>query len=917
MKQIKNLIGELKRRRVFRAALIYVAVAWVVLQAADIVLPALNVPEWGIGLVMGLLGLGLPIALVLAWAYQVTPERSRKNIDFRPKAELPLQQDVDTSTVFSVGEWKVDPTLHQLTRNGKTLILEPRVMDVLVYLVEHAGKVVTGDQLVADVWKGTIVGDSPIYQNFAKLRRALGDDRRTPRFIETIPKRGYRLIAAVRQVSPEPAVRQSQELAAVRSPFVSPALMMILAGSYFFLATSDVATPRVRQVPAVLEVGSIAVMPFVDLSNDHSQEYLGDGIADELLHTLSNLPGVRVIARSSSFSFKGKNEDVISIGEKLNVETVLEGSVRKSGDRLRITAQLVDVSDGYPIWSKSFERKVGDVFAVQDEIASSVARSLKLPLNQGTMILRVATQNAEAYQQYLFGKYHLNKRRPDDLDKALGYFHKARDLDPDYALAYAGIADTYFLLADKRYGPIPQAEAVERAEEAIQKSLVLDDRLAEAYVTLANIREVQGNFSSAQAAAQRALELNPNYAPGYRAYALTTSTPALFPYQRAVELDPLSPTLHADLGFAYYRVNQLAEAEKEYEFAVQLDPAWHVSYVRGSYFFLERGRPDKAISWAKKALSLESGQSKSIHGVVTSANRIARAYVALGDHETGRMWLDYTQSLSEPPWIQRNDRIQSALAQAQFAEAHALLEEGLSDLNQMSEEVSWGHFLHGYIVGAMYEMMMAHDDHALAYFERVDYFDRTYAVHEPNYECALSCPPPPDGTFHLLFPHNFAFGELPFDSLFMLEYLRWGYLPAVNRAHLFLRKDATAQGHTLLDKSIEYLQAVDQEIPGLAGAHYVRASIYALRGERDKALSELRMAINKGWLKAWYAEHDPNLDSLRDDPEFQTILADLNNELTSMLERVRQAESSEEWHKELALALRPEPAPRAAENSRP
>ncbi len=754
---------------------------------------------------------------------------------------------INHQAAFTVGEWAVIPSLDRLERGDDTVVVEPRVMEVLVHLARHPGEVISADELIAEVWKGTIVSDAPVYHNVAKLRKALGDDPKHPAYVETVPKRGYRLIA--KAVFPETAAETAavvEQRTGWRTTYVIPALSLLLSSLFFFVSTSDMA----RTGPTL--IGSIAVLPFADMSGDGSQEYFGDGIAEELLHTLSNLPDMRVVARTSSFSFKDKDLDIPTIGEKLNVEAILEGSVRRSGDRIRITAQLVRADSGYHIWSQRYDRDVGDIFEIQDEIATMVAQSLR-PDFTSQIPTRNTTDNTEAYEQYLLGKHQMHQRQPETLKKAIGYFQRAVELDPYYALAYADMSFAYFLASDERYGPVPEEEALLGAEESALRAMDLNDQLPEAWHALSAVRYMQGDDAEELRATLRMVELNPNSAIAQRQLSeyyreQGQHEEAIQAMEKAVRLDPLSAVYRVNLSRYLWFYNRLAEAEEELTIAAEINPNWHATYFNRVWMSNWSGRPDEAILWARKALAVEGPQARwapQIEGNVTYA------YLTLGDYkEAERRW----EEAGEPDdWESANPRIHLLLAQGRFDAAHTLLDEYATDEQEYPNVFS---------LGGLYEMVMGHDEHAAEYFDRA-----------------------------LRLPHETIF-DPDVSNLFVHDFLRWGALPALNRAHLYLKSGDGQASAALLTECEHYLDAVEQLVPDLPSARYVRASMQAIQGNKEEALSLFREALDMGWVRPWYVELDPNMDSIHDGPEFQAILKDMNARVAEMRERVRLADAA-------------------------
>jgi TolB-like protein len=336
------------------------------------------------------------------------------------------------SSSLRIGAWRVEPALDQISKDGSTVKLERRAMQLLLCLAEHAGQVVSVEQLLDEVWAGVVVTPDSVYHAVAALRRILGDDTKEPTYIANVPRRGYRLVAPV---TPSQA------------PAVEP-------------TTVTVANDK-----------SIAVLPFLDMSERKDQEYFADGIAEGIRDLLAKIPAIKVIGRSSSCQFKGKNEDLREIGSKLGVAYVLEGSVRKSSGRVRVTAQLIDVRDGSHRWSESYDRDLIDVLKVQDEISIGLVRGLQLSMGADQPGSRPTLKSVEGYNLYLRGRLAFNRYDKQGYDQAASYFRQAMELDPDSALASAWLAYVYWTQA--AYGFVQPGTAFEEARRYAERALSL------------------------------------------------------------------------------------------------------------------------------------------------------------------------------------------------------------------------------------------------------------------------------------------------------------------------------------------------------------------------------------------------------------------------------------------------------------
>jgi TolB-like protein/Flp pilus assembly protein TadD len=418
------------------------------------------------------------------------------------------------------------------------------------------------------------------------------------------------------------------------------------------------------------EARSIAVLPFVDMSPDKDQEYFADGLSEELLNVLAGIQELRVAGRTSSFQFKGKNEDLRLIGRKLNVANILEGSVRKAGSRVRITAQLVKVADGFHLWSQTYDRELDDIFAVQDDISRAVSSALKLRLLMGQGQPSAARGDAEAYNLYLQGKYFYARQGREDLVKAVSHFEQALTLDPGYARARAGLANAHYMQA--AFGYIPVDEGRRKARLQVEKALELDPNLAEAHLTLGRIRRVYDwDWAGADAAYERALELEPGDATvvlGLAAQAATRGQlqEALRLDRRGVEIDPLNTWAHHNLGVHAWRAGRLDEAEAAFRKCLELDPEYPVAHAVLGRVYLARSTPaaalqemerEKVPGWRRQGLALayhalgRKQQADAALGELlekdkeSRAFQIAEVYSFRGEVDEAFAWLEraYTQ----------------------------------------------------------------------------------------------------------------------------------------------------------------------------------------------------------------------------------------------------------------------------------
>jgi len=529
--------------------------------------------------------------------------------------------------------------------------VQQQPMKLLEILLEHPGEVVTREELRSRVWPSESFGDFDQALNIAigKLRSALGDSAENPRFIETLPKRGYRFIADVSVVDTDARPKKLESVAAdlpatnpghtlqgtrlavaperqrrpTRGVIVVFALVLVFLILFVWLFRS--------RAPAPTGIRSIAVLPLDNLSGDASQNYFADGMTDELITDLAQISALRVISRTSVMVYKGARKPLPQIARELNVDAVVEGTVLHSGDQVRITAQLIEASTDKHLWSQSYEGELRDTLALQNRVASAIADQIRISLTpqEKAALKNVRVVNPEAYESYLKGRYFWNKRTADGLKAALAYFNQAIEEDPKYAQAYSGLADTYALLGDWQYAVMTPKEAFPKAKAAAIRALELDSTLGEAHNSLAFVLDgFDWDFDSAGKEFQRAIELNPGYATSHHWYAWHLSLlgrfdEAIAEMKKAENLDPLSLIINADLAellvLAHHYDESIAQSRK----TVEMDPNFALAHNQLAQAYLQKHMYDEAVAELKKAAQL-SGDSP------TCIANLARAYVASG-----------------------------------------------------------------------------------------------------------------------------------------------------------------------------------------------------------------------------------------------------------------------------------------------
>lgn len=414
---------------------------------------------------------------------------------------------------------------------------------------------------------------------------------------------------------------------------------------------------------------TIAVLPFVDMSPDGDQEYFCDGVSEEIINALTGVKGLKVVSRTSSFGFKGEAYDIRVIGEKLDVQTVLEGSVRKVGDRLRITVQHISVADGYHLWSQRFDREMKDVFAVQDEIAEAVVQALREKLEtQSAATPAKRTHNVEAYNTYLLGRYHLNQRTREGIRKAIECFEQTACDECDFPLAYAGLAEAYVLLGSGGYPGFDPAEALPKAAEAAQRAIALDDGCAEAHTALALVYSRKDwNWTAAEKEFRRGIEINDGYATGHHQYAMFLAQvnrleEALAEVRRAHELDPLSLIISTAVGRILHFNRRFDEALAQFERTIDLAPSFPGTYFDLSITYSALGRHQEALDTMEKLAQLSGGER------LRELSSAAVLYARMGEREKAaekvRQATELAGTRSMPPFV------------------HAILEMALGNLDE-------------------------------------------------------------------------------------------------------------------------------------------------------------------------------------------------------------------------------------------
>jgi TolB-like protein/DNA-binding winged helix-turn-helix (wHTH) protein/Flp pilus assembly protein TadD len=603
------------------------------------------------------------------------------------------------TSVVRFGTYEVSLQSGEVRKAGLRIRVQKQPMKLLEILLERPGEIVTREELRSRVWTSESFGDFDQALNIAiaKLRTALDDSAENPRFIETLPKRGYRFIAdvsvVVADIHPQKPASSAGGLPGSQRNIgpgheiqgdgltivpVSPKRRLWPRHRVIFALTLVLSLPILAvwlfrsRGRGPTGIRSLAVLPLENLSGDASQGYFADGMTDELITDLSQISALRVISRTSVMVYKGARKPLPQIGRELNVDAVVEGTVLRSGDQVRITAQLIQAPADKHLWAESYEGNLRDTLALQKKVASAIAEQIRIELTpqEQAVLKRVNVVNPEAYESYLKGRYFWNKRTADGLTVATAYFNQAIEEDPNYAQAYAGLADSYNLLGDWEYGALAPSEAYPKAKAAAIKALELNNTLGEAHTSLAFSLDVfDRDWQSAEKEFRKAIELNPGYATAHHWYAwhlseIGRNAEAIAEMRKAEHLDPLSLIISADMAEILLVAHLNDEAAEQSRRTVDMDPNFAIAHFELGEAFVQKHSYNEAIAEFQKAIELSGGSIsaranlayayalsnkrnkavKILNDLKTrstrNASEIALMYVGLGEKDQAMTWLE-------------------------------------------------------------------------------------------------------------------------------------------------------------------------------------------------------------------------------------------------------------------------------------
>jgi TolB-like protein/DNA-binding winged helix-turn-helix (wHTH) protein/Tfp pilus assembly protein PilF len=561
-----------------------------------------------------------------------------------------MQEDLRDRPRLCFGVFEVDIPAGELRKHGLRIRLQEQPFQVLAVLLERPGGVVTREELKKKLWPAdTFVDfDHGLNKAISKIREALNDSAENPRFIETVARRGYRFLPEVRVPdaavvrSPAAGNRLHPEAENSNPPYLdqesatsgrppSSSKWKISAVVLVLFVTSLSSWKLYSWYHPSLVVRSLAVLPLESLSSDASQDYFADGMTDELISDLGQISALRVISRTSVMGYKHARKSLPQIAHELNVDAVVEGTVLRSGEQVRITAQLIEASTDKHLWSQSYQGELKDTLALQSEVARAIADQIQINVNpqERAALKSVKAVNPQAYQSFLKGRFFWNKRTAEGLKIALAYFNQAIEEDPKYAPAYSGLADTYSLLGDWQYAAMTPKEALPKAKASAISALELDNTLGEAHNSLAFCLDgFDWDIKSAGIEFQRAIALNPGYATAHHWYAwhlslLGNYDEAIAEMRKAQDLDPLSLIINADLAELLVLAHSYDESIRQSRKTIEMDPSFAVAHNQLAQAYLQKHMNHEAVAELQKAAQL-SGESPTV-----MAN-LARAYVATG-----------------------------------------------------------------------------------------------------------------------------------------------------------------------------------------------------------------------------------------------------------------------------------------------
>ncbi len=597
-----------------------------------------------------------------------------------------MKDSASSPKLVQFGLYELNLRTSELRKQGRKIKLQEQPCRILGILLEQPGEVVTREDLRKRLWSDNTFVDFDHSLNTAimRLREALSDSSENPVFIETLPRHGYRFIAPIEEISlseneknelaalaalPEAHI-PATNLEAASPPFSESALnplkkkqieirrallLGVLLALVVIAAFVLIQRYSRNDVSAKLQsnqIKSVVVLPFENLSEDTDQQYFTDGMTDELIAHLAKIRSLRVISRTSSMEYKGTHKSLSQIARDLNVDAVVEGTVLRSGNRVRITAELVQVATDRHLWAETYESPLGDILTLQSQVASAIVNEIRINLTPEEQ-QRLATArpiSAESYEDYLKGRYYWNKRSEESLNKAIEYFQLATQKDPGYALAYAGLADCYSIIGSAIVGTVPSYEVAPKAKAAALKALELDGTLAEAQTSLATVQfNYDWDWAAAATGFRRAIELNPSYATAYQRYslyliAMGRTQESLVQMNHARDLDPLSISMNFSLGWRLYMARNYDQAIEQLLNTLELDPNFALPRMVLGQAYEQKGSYQQAIADLQQAATAS-------HDSPPMLGALGHAYGVSGNRSNAEKILDQLTEQSKKKYV--------------------------------------------------------------------------------------------------------------------------------------------------------------------------------------------------------------------------------------------------------------------------
>jgi len=762
----------------------------------------------------------------------------------------------NTQNGFRLGDWLVYPLRNLLVGPQGEIHIEPRVMQVLDCLASNPGEVVERSKLLDDLWDGRAFSDEPLTRCIATLRHVLGDSPTNPEYIQTIPKSGYRLVCPVELLGQTtddadvggPSVTRKEGVLTSRrgialAAFLGLILIAVLYVAYQPLMTGPVQSPQLSVEGATQSEPpdySIAVLPFRNRSAVAEDAFFVDGIHDDILMQLAMFSSLdKVISRTSVERYRDTSKPMPQIGQELGVATVLEGSVQRAGDRVRINVQFIDAATDNHLWGESYDRELTaeNLFAVQSEISREIVGALQLVLTdeENKRLEVVPTISLDAYNEFVEGRQEMAKWTSEALYRAQAHFEKAIELDSDYALAYVGLADTLALQIP--YSNLKREDSFAPRQAAIDRALALDPLLGEAFTSLASLRVDQfGDIEAEEYFVKykeweeyflKGIELSPNYATAHERYAsvlhhYNRSEEALPHMRKAVELDPMSAAINVGLGDLLWTLGRVEEAQTTLLKGIERNPEFSRSYFRMAVQLWRLGRVGEAANWARAATRLAPYDA-------SSKNFECKLYIELGaDQSAERCYDSMEETFGEGAF---GRRIYLYLIRSQSREAAKLVEQLAQRPQANKKFLAFSHFLIGEV------------DKARSIWQELepDLYGDEDVFNKPHGGWTTA---------------RVAYTLYADGQLDRANYLFDGILGVTQSLHR-----TRGQAYGILD-----------------------VFIHVTRGEKRKAISALREAIDAGWCIGWWELRSPPYDSMREEPEW----VDLVNEVEADVARQRQ-----------------------------